>query len=197
MASLRNLAIVILRLTGHASIAAALRYHARQPGRPLQTIINADDGRRSWAGAAVGMRHDMGPSSLVIARHQEYGVEIGEVRGGEVMKAAMVVKFTTSVPGREKAAIAYAREVDDFYGKKAAEGLCTEPKWFWATAGESMWIVEGEYEALLGILATPEVQKFLVTGPILVEGFGWALYQVGREEMFGPYEETLKELKII
>lgn len=39
MASLRNLAIAMLRLTGHASIAAALRYHARQPGRPLQTIM--------------------------------------------------------------------------------------------------------------------------------------------------------------
>ena len=38
MASLRNLAIAILRLTGHTSVAAALRYHARQPGRPLQTI---------------------------------------------------------------------------------------------------------------------------------------------------------------
>ena len=39
MASLRNLAIAILRLTGHPSIAGALRYHARQPGRPLQTIM--------------------------------------------------------------------------------------------------------------------------------------------------------------
>jgi hypothetical protein len=39
MASLRNLAITILRLTGHTCIAAALRYHARQPGRPLQTIM--------------------------------------------------------------------------------------------------------------------------------------------------------------
>ncbi len=40
MASLPvDLAIAILRLTGHASIAAALRYHARQPGRPLQTIM--------------------------------------------------------------------------------------------------------------------------------------------------------------
>jgi predicted transposase YbfD/YdcC len=39
MASLRNLAIAILRLAGHASIAAALRYHARQPSRPLQTIM--------------------------------------------------------------------------------------------------------------------------------------------------------------
>jgi predicted transposase YbfD/YdcC len=38
MASLRNLAITILRLSGTASIAAALRYHARQPSRPLRTI---------------------------------------------------------------------------------------------------------------------------------------------------------------
>jgi predicted transposase YbfD/YdcC len=39
MASLRNLAITILRLAGAASIAAALRYHARRPARPLQTIM--------------------------------------------------------------------------------------------------------------------------------------------------------------
>ena len=40
MASLRNLAITILRLAGHANIAAALRHHARRPSRPLQTIMN-------------------------------------------------------------------------------------------------------------------------------------------------------------
>jgi predicted transposase YbfD/YdcC len=40
MASLRNLAITILRLAGTTSIAAALRYHARRPGRPLRTIMN-------------------------------------------------------------------------------------------------------------------------------------------------------------
>ena len=39
MASLRNLVITILRLTGAASIAAALRYHARRPARPLNTIM--------------------------------------------------------------------------------------------------------------------------------------------------------------
>ncbi len=38
MATLRNLAISILRLTQHTNIAAALRHHARQPHRPLQTI---------------------------------------------------------------------------------------------------------------------------------------------------------------
>jgi hypothetical protein len=40
MATLRNLAITILRLAGHASIAAALHHHARRPDRPLQTIMN-------------------------------------------------------------------------------------------------------------------------------------------------------------
>jgi len=39
MATLRNLAISVLRLTGATNIAAALRYHARRPHRPLQTIM--------------------------------------------------------------------------------------------------------------------------------------------------------------
>src|SRR6266513_4763320 len=39
MASLRNLAITILRLAGATSIAPALRYHARRPTRPLRTIM--------------------------------------------------------------------------------------------------------------------------------------------------------------
>src|SRR5215471_12626698 len=38
MASLRNLVVTILRLSGAASIAAALRYQARRPSRPLRTI---------------------------------------------------------------------------------------------------------------------------------------------------------------
>jgi hypothetical protein len=38
MATLRNLAITILRLAGATSIAAALRHHSRRPGRPLHTI---------------------------------------------------------------------------------------------------------------------------------------------------------------
>ncbi|ONH21894.1 ISAs1 family transposase [Pseudofrankia asymbiotica] len=40
MASLRNLAITILRQAGTTNIAQALRHHARHPERPLQTITN-------------------------------------------------------------------------------------------------------------------------------------------------------------
>ena len=39
MASLGNLAITLLRLSGATSIAAALRCHARRPTRPLRTIM--------------------------------------------------------------------------------------------------------------------------------------------------------------
>jgi hypothetical protein len=39
MASLRNLAIAILRLIGHSSIAAP-RHHAHQSNGPLQTSMN-------------------------------------------------------------------------------------------------------------------------------------------------------------
>ena len=39
MATLRNLAITVLRLAGYARMAAALRHQARRPGRPLQTIM--------------------------------------------------------------------------------------------------------------------------------------------------------------
>jgi hypothetical protein len=38
MASLRNLVITILRSAAAASIAAALRYHARRPSHPRPTI---------------------------------------------------------------------------------------------------------------------------------------------------------------
>ncbi|ONH26609.1 DDE transposase family protein [Pseudofrankia asymbiotica] len=39
MASLRNLAITILRLTGVTNIAQAIRHNARRPERPLETIM--------------------------------------------------------------------------------------------------------------------------------------------------------------
>jgi len=38
MASLRNLAVSVLRLAGHANIAAALRHSGRDPTRPLALL---------------------------------------------------------------------------------------------------------------------------------------------------------------
>jgi len=41
MASLRNLAISILRLAATTNIAAALRHHARRSDRPLHMIMTS------------------------------------------------------------------------------------------------------------------------------------------------------------
>ena len=41
MASLRSLAISLLRLAGHINIAAANRHHARDPQRTLQLLQTA------------------------------------------------------------------------------------------------------------------------------------------------------------
>ena len=40
MATLRNTAIGLLRLTGHTNIAAALRHHGRDPHRPLTLLLS-------------------------------------------------------------------------------------------------------------------------------------------------------------
>lgn len=112
------------------------------------------------------------------------------------MKAAAVSTWTCPFPGREKEATAFGREVDDFYGKKASDGLCTEPKWFWGPNGQDIWFVEGEFENLLAILAQPETQRMLVKARLLLQDYKWGFYQVGREEMFVPFEEELGKLKI-
>ena len=111
------------------------------------------------------------------------------------MKAALVVSWTGIRTGREALAVDYGREVDDYWGKLAAEGKCSQPKWFWAMSGPSLWIVEGEYETLLMHAGSPEGLKLSMKGPFLAEDFSQELCLAGREEMLKPTEELLKEMK--
>jgi hypothetical protein len=111
------------------------------------------------------------------------------------MKAALVVRFTNPVPGRERAALAYGREVDEFTRKNAAKGI-SEPKWYWSSSGENMIIVEGEYEKLLELTSTPEAMKLENKGMILMQDFRDELVAVGRDEAEGLYEQALTELGI-
>lgn len=112
------------------------------------------------------------------------------------MKVALVVMFTNPVPGREKAAVAYARELDDFARKRAADGVITEPKWLWTSNGDNMLIIEGEYEDILALSTTPEVTKLENKGTILIQDFRSEIYVVGRDESLVPYEEALAELNL-
>lgn len=111
------------------------------------------------------------------------------------MRAALVVRFANPVPGRERAALAYGREVDEFARKNAAKGL-SEPKWYWSSSGENMVIVEGEYEKLLELSSTPEAIKLENKGMILMQGFRDELVMVGHDEPQMLYEQALTELGI-
>lgn len=111
------------------------------------------------------------------------------------MKAALVVRFTNPVPGRERAALAYGHEVDDFARKNAANGIA-EPKWYWSSSGDNMIIVEGEYEKLLEVTSTPEAMKLESKGMILMQDFRDELVAVGRDEGEAQYEQALTELGI-
>jgi hypothetical protein len=111
------------------------------------------------------------------------------------MKAALVVRFSNPVPGREKAAIAFGHELDDFAKKNAAK--ISEPKWYWSSSGENMVIVEGEYENLLAVTATPEAIKLENKGMILLQNFRDELVVVGRDEAEGLYQEALRELHLV
>lgn len=111
------------------------------------------------------------------------------------MKAALVVRFSNPVPGREKAALAFGHELDDFARKNAAK--ISEPKWYWSSSGENMVIVEGEYEDLLGLTAAPEAIKLENKGMILLQNFRDEIVVVGRGEAEGLYQEALEELHLV
>ncbi len=112
------------------------------------------------------------------------------------MQGALVVSFTTPVPGREKEVLNFAREMDAFWGKQASQGRNSQPEYFWASRGHSFWLVKGEIEQLVPIIASPEVQRLFSKGSLLIQDFEYDLHYCGREEGLKPYEEAMKDLKI-
>jgi hypothetical protein len=106
------------------------------------------------------------------------------------MKAALVVTWSAPVAGREKKAIEYFHEVNDFYGKLAAEGKCTEPEWFMGPFDRRIWFVKGDYETLVGLLALPKVQEFIFTGSYTTQDFEYGITPVGTDELLQTFEEV-------
>jgi hypothetical protein len=108
----------------------------------------------------------------------------------------MVVTWTGIRPGRERLALKYGRDVDAYWGKFAAEGKCSTPKWYLSQTGPGVWVVEGEMEDLLGISATEQAQKLTTEGPLCCEHFAMELCGTDRDEQFRMYEQVLDELKV-
>ena len=72
------------------------------------------------------------------------------------MDAAMVVSWKLPFPGREKEALDYAREVNEYWGKLATEGKCSPPEIFFSeTGGHGLWIIKGDRDTLETLLIGP------------------------------------------
>jgi len=63
------------------------------------------------------------------------------------MDCAFIVTWKMPFPGREKAALDVAREVDAYWGRLAAEGKCSEPEWFFYS-DRGMWMVKVDANTL-------------------------------------------------
>jgi len=95
------------------------------------------------------------------------------------MKAALIVHFRAPVPGREKLAYDFSAEVNDYWGKLAADGKCTFPELFFGPTGAGIWMVKGELETLEEMKRTPQIQELLHKGGLLLADFGYELYVTG------------------
>ena len=87
MASLRSLAISLLRLDGHANIAAANRHHARDPQRTLKA---ASDRMNDFAGS-------LGSTGFRVADELVFQSVPGSVRGSPNRGITLAPKPVTAV----------------------------------------------------------------------------------------------------
>ena len=115
------------------------------------------------------------------------------------MKAAMIVHFDHPFPGREIRALEYGVEVNEFWGKLAAEGKCTQPEMFFSTSGHGLWMVKGDLETLEQLVSTEKVQKLLEKGGLLMDGFGYEFHFTGdaADAYLLRYAGLVKELSLV
>lgn len=112
------------------------------------------------------------------------------------MDVAMVLSWSAPFPGREKKALEFAAEADEYWGKRAAEGRCTQPEWFFLPTGGGMWMVKGERQVLEELLREDEARRLLARGFVLVQGWGYTVahYGSGAERFMGEYAQELESL---
>jgi hypothetical protein len=114
------------------------------------------------------------------------------------MKYAYVVTWKGSVPGREMKAIEYGAEVQEYWGKLAAEGKCSEPEMFFFPDGHGMWMVKGEFQTLEQLWFTDRAQHLLAKGGWLLEDFGFEFVRTGdsADQYLAFFADVGKELAL-
>jgi hypothetical protein len=114
------------------------------------------------------------------------------------MRYAYVVTWNGPVHGRELQASEYGAEVQEYWGKLAAEGLCSEPEKFFFPDGHAMWMVKGEFETLERLWYADDAQHLLAKGRWLLEEFGFEFVRTGdsADQFLASFAEVGKELAL-
>jgi len=112
------------------------------------------------------------------------------------MDAATVLTWSAPFPGREKKTLEFVAQADEYWGKRAAEGRCTQPEWFFLPTGWGMWMVKGERRVLEELIQTDEARRLLVKGFVLVQDWGCTVahYGSGAARFMGEYAGELENL---
>ncbi|MDA8302373.1 MAG: hypothetical protein M0005_12740 [Actinomycetota bacterium] len=116
------------------------------------------------------------------------------------MDAAIVVSWKLPFPGREKEALDYAREVNEYWGNLAAEGKCSQPEmFFFETDGRGLWIVKGDREVLEGLVVAEAAERLMVKGELLLQDFSSEIAKAGKasEEHMLRYAGVGEELALV
>lgn len=105
------------------------------------------------------------------------------------MDTALVITWKVPFPGREKHALDFAAEADQYWGKLAAEGKCTTPEWYFLPEGWGMWMVKGERRVLGDLMAEEATSRLLMKGLLLLDGWQYRLADTaaGAERFMADY----------
>lgn len=112
------------------------------------------------------------------------------------MKAAMVVTWKGSIPGRELPSLEYSKETSEYVGKLFAEGKCGPETWLMSPDGFGIWFVTGELNDLLEIQALEGTQRLIIKGTLLLADFRWGIFATGDsvQEHLGLYKDVVTKL---
>jgi len=115
------------------------------------------------------------------------------------MNAAFIVTWSRPFPGREKKALDYGVEVNEYWGKLAADGKCTPPEMFFLPNGQGFWMVKGDREELYKLFWSDVSQTLLTKGEYLFGDFKHAIAVTGTaaDEFLFRYTEVGTELGYI
>ncbi len=113
------------------------------------------------------------------------------------MNAALVATWTHPVPGREEKALEFGAEATAFWSKKAAEGKCTAPEFFFAETGVGMWMVKGDRAELAALAEEDETRLLNTKGDLLLQDYALVLYHTGEgaDRFMATYGEALQSIR--